>query len=151
MGDGDSIQVYGNWIWNNAHGWGIQVYPGPTNARIHDNVIDANGGGFTISDDGNATSTGNQVYNNVVVNSVGMTSQSGYYIAGAALSGAGPVAGSNNSFTSNDAFNNPVGTAPNVTLAGNLTTDPQFVDAGSHNYAVSSSSALASWGLWDGR
>jgi hypothetical protein len=122
LGDGDSVQIYGNWIWNNPHGWGIQVYPGPTNARIHDNVVDANGGGFAISDNGSATSTGNQVYN-----------------------------GTNNSFVSNDAFNNPVGTAPNVTLSGNVTTDPQFLDASRHNYAVSLSSPLASWGLWNGR
>ena len=54
--------------------------PGPTNARIHDNVIDANGGGFVISDDGSATSTGNQVYHNIVVNSVGLTTQAGGYI-----------------------------------------------------------------------
>jgi Right handed beta helix region len=151
VGDGDSVQIYGNWIWNNPHGWGIQVYPGPTNARIHDNVIDSNGGGFVISDDGTATSTGNQIYENVVMNSVGMTTQSGYYISGAGISGAGPVAGSNNSFTTNDAFNTPIGSVSNIAMSGNMTTDPAFVDAGGHNYAVSSSSPLAGWGLWDGK
>ena len=151
VGDGDSVQVYGNWIWNNPHGWGVQIYPGPTNARVHGNVVDSTGGGFCVSDEGSATATGNQVYNNVVLNSGGMTTQSGYFIAGAGLSGAGPVPGSNNSFTSNDAFNNPVGSAPNVAVSNNLTADPQFVDAAAHNYALGSSSPLASWGLWDGK
>jgi hypothetical protein len=151
LGNGDNVQIYGNWIWNNPHGWGVQVYPGPTNARIHDNVVDANGGGFVISDEGSATSTGNQVYNNVVVNSTGMSTPSGYFIAGAGLSGAGPVAGSNNSFTNNAVYGNPVGSAPNVAMAGNITTDPRFLDAAAHNYAVSSASSLASWSLWDGQ
>ena len=150
VSDADSVQIYGNWIWNNPHGWGVQVYPGPTNARIYNNVIDRAGGGFVISDNGSATSTGNRIYNNVILNSVGMTTQNGYFIAGAGLSGSGPLAGSDNSFTDNAVFNNQVGSVANVAMSGNFATDPTFVDAAGHNYAISSSSPLASWGLWDG-
>ena len=151
VGDGDSVQIYGNWIWNNPHGWGVQVYPGPTNARIHDNVIDSNGGGFVISDDGTATSTGNQIYENVVMNSVGLTTQSGFFIDGAGLSGSGPVPGSSNTFVGNALFNTAVGESPNVTVADNVSVDPLFVDAAAHNYALSPSSPLLAWGLWNGR
>lgn len=151
-GHGTGIDVHHNWFWNTTSGWGIQVYPASVNGTYHHNVIDACGSGFIISDNGTATCTGNQVYNNVIVNSVGLTTQSSFHITGAGLSGSGVVAGTNNSFTDNDCFANPggVGSAPNVTVSGNITTDPLFVDAPNHNYAIQPGSPVAGWGLWDG-
>src|SRR5436190_21757374 len=35
---GNNVQIYDNWLWNDAHGRGVQLYPGPTNARIFNNV-----------------------------------------------------------------------------------------------------------------
>src|SRR5207244_3198492 len=148
----NGAQIYDNWMWNDSHGWGMQIYPGVTNARVYKNVVDGAGAGFVIGDDGSMTTTGNQVYNNIVANSTGMSTQSGYFITGAALAGAAPVPGSNNSFTNNDAYNNPagVGGQANVTMSGNTTSDPQFISATAHNYQVASTSPFASWGMWNG-
>jgi hypothetical protein len=152
LAHGSNVRVYQNWMWNNRHGWGVQLYPGPTNARIYSNVIDGAGSGFVISDEGTRTTTGNKVYHNVVVNSVGMTSQSGFHFSGQALVGAGPVAGSNNSFTSNDSFKNPggIGGQPNVRMSNNIKSPPQFVNSAARNYRVKATSPLSSWGLWSG-
>lgn len=146
------VDVHHNWIWNNTHGWGIQVYPASVNGTFHHNVIDACGSGFVISDNGSATCTGNTVDHNVIVNSVGLSGVS----SGAGLSGIGVVAGTGNSFTTNDCFNNPEGvtsieehpgTVGNIAVSSNITTDPLFVDAANHNYAVQAGSPVAGWGL----
>jgi hypothetical protein len=152
LAHGNNVQVYGNWMWNDGHGWGLQIYPGPTNAKVYNNVIDGAGSGMTIGDNGGLTSTGNQAYHNVILNSVGMTTESGYHICGGALTGAAPVAGSNNSFTSNVAYNNPcgIGGETNVAMSANSTANPLFVDAANHDYRLTSSSPAATWGLWDG-
>jgi hypothetical protein len=57
----------------------------------------------------------------------------------------------------NDSYNNPggitdvAGVSPSqLSVTGNVTIDPDFVDAAAHDYSVSPGSPLASWGLWDG-
>jgi len=152
LSHGNNVQIYGNWLWNDQHGWGVQIYPGATNARVYSNVVDGAGAGFLISDNGSMTTTGNQVHNNVVINSTGMTTASGFFITGAALTGWAPLIGSDNSFTNNGAFNNPsgIGGQTNVLMANNVTSNPQFVNAAGHDYRVTSTSPVASWGLWDG-
>jgi hypothetical protein len=149
-GHGNNIQIYGNWMWNDPHGWGVQLYSSPTNARVYDNVIDGAGAGVTISDNGSMTATGNRVYENIIINQVGVPAPGN--ITGACIGGSGPVVGSNNSFTNNDCFNNPggVGGQLNVLVSNNITSDPQLINAAAHDYRLSSSSPLASWGVWDG-
>lgn len=116
----DAIEVYGNRIWNNPHGWGVQVYPACTNGKFYDNEIDRCGGGFVISDSGSPTCRNNDVYNNTISRSVGLITESGYVIAPAGLSGAGCVPGTNNRFRDNLCIGNPVGAAPNIALSGNV-------------------------------
>lgn len=146
-GKGKRMHIHHNWIWNGDNGWGIQVYSDPSTSVFEYNVIDRCGSGFVIADGGTRTCYDNRIYRNVVANSVGTT-----YQAGAIVSGVGPVAGSNNQVIENCGFNNAggIGGAPNVIMTDNFTADPQFVDAANHNYAVKTTSPLASWGLWDG-
>lgn len=148
LSHGANVQIYGNWMWNNPHGWGVQVYPGATGAQIHDNVVDTAGSGFFFGD--NASVTGNTVQHNVVVNSTGLPEAG--LSQGVAVSDYWTSAGSGNSFIENDSFNNPGGVShtSHVLEAGNVTSDPQFVDASHHDYRVRPGSPVAAWSLWDG-
>jgi hypothetical protein len=149
LADGNNVQIYGNWMWGDAHGWGVQIYPYPNDARIYSNVIDAAGAGFLFSDNGDGGTTGNQAYNNVVINSVGVPAPAN--VAGACLGGIGPT-GSGNTFTTNDCFNNPggIGSQTNVAMSGNITSNPMFVNSAANDYRLQAGSPVASWGLWDG-
>jgi hypothetical protein len=146
LSHGNGVQIYDNWLWNNPNGWGVQVYPGATNADIYNNVIDAAGSGFVIG--GATTVSGNQIHNNVVMNSTGLVD--------AGTTGAGLTEccglGTGNTFQNNDVYNNPagVGTDPGVTMSGNITTNPGLVNSAAHNYAPAAGSPLASWNLWNG-
>ena len=151
LDSGNNVQIYKNWMWNDANGWGVQLYPHPTNARVFDNVIDHAGSGFLIGNESGDTVSGNQLYNNVVTNATGLPSAG--LDQGVAISDWwGGTQDPNNTFSDNDSFNNPGGVAhvKNVALSGNITADPQFVNAAGHDYAVSSSSPAAGWGLWNG-
>src|SRR5205085_2816805 len=68
LSHGNNVQVYENWMWNNHGGQAFSVYPAATNAKIHSNVIDASDSGFTIGDDNPSYVSGDQIYNNVVMN-----------------------------------------------------------------------------------
>ena len=157
LSHGNNVQIYDNWMWNDPHGWGVQIYPGPKNASIHDNVIDAAGSGFVIADDSVGLTSGNVVFNNVVMNSTGIQGGAEGSSGGVLVNSPG-VAGTGNRVVQNDSVNNPGGisnmvssvSSANVSVSGNLSSDPQFVDLAHHNYQLSSTSPLASWNLWNG-
>jgi hypothetical protein len=123
-------QIYDNWMWNDPHGWGVQLYPDATNAHIYDNVIDHAGSGFVIA----GTSAGNTIDHNIVLHSVGLDAAA---LTGVAISTPGPAA-PGNSFTDNDSYQNPQGiaSASNVHLADNKTSKPPLTDPAHHNYAL---------------
>jgi parallel beta-helix repeat protein len=66
--DATNTQIVGNVIVNNTDR-GIQLYPNSTGAVITGNVIAGNGEGVIFSGEGGATSNGNIVEHNLVVNS----------------------------------------------------------------------------------
>jgi hypothetical protein len=70
VASGDNVQVYDNWMWNDPHGWGVQLYPDATNAHVYDNVIDHAGSGFVVG--GSSAVAGNEIDHNIVLNSTGM-------------------------------------------------------------------------------
>lgn len=148
VGHGAGHDIHHNWIWNNPHGWGIQIYPVVANSHFHHNVIDACGCGFVFGDDNGGTCVNNAVDHNVVSNSVGLTTPFGT-ISGQGVTSAG-LTGAGNTFSTNDCWNNPIGSPAGVTLTGNITSDPQFVSAASRNYGIQAGSPIAGWGMWDG-
>ncbi len=156
LSHGNNVQIYDNWLWNDAHGWGIQVYPGPTNARIYDNVIDHAGSGLVIADDLDGTTRGNEAYHNVAVNSTGIDNGSNIY-AGVLIDSPG-LTGTGNEVFDNDSYKNPGGIANvaadvllgNLWVTRNLSVNPRFVNAGAHDYRLQPGSPLASWRLWAG-
>jgi parallel beta-helix repeat protein len=142
---GTRTQIDGNWLWNLPNGWGVQLYPGDSNTHIYGNVIDGATSGFAVC----STGSNNLIENNVVSNSVG----GGQAGSGSLVSGCGPQGSStNNVVRNNDSFNNPggFGSVAGITYSGNISADPQFVDAASHDYEVLPASPVVSWSLWTG-
>jgi hypothetical protein len=151
LSHGNNVQIYDNWLWNDPHGWGVQLYPSPTNARVWGNVIDAAGSGFTVGDEQGGTTSGNQIFNNVVMNSTGLPNAG--LSKGVAISDYwGGSRGQSNTFSDNLSFDNPGGVArvSNVTVTGTTTADPRFVDAPRHDYNLLAGSAATRWSLWNG-
>src|SRR5207237_959326 len=123
----------------------------PTNARVWGNVIDGAGSGFTVGNEQGDTVSGNQIFNNIVIDSTGLTNAG--LSGGVAISDYwGGSKGQNNSFTNNVSYHNPGGTArvSDVAVGATSTTNPQFVNAASHDYKVQSGSIVSRWGLWSG-
>jgi hypothetical protein len=139
---GNNVRIYDNWLWNDAHGRGVQLYPAPTNARIFNNVVDHAGEGFVIGNEPGDTVSGNQIYNNIITNSTGLPTEN---IPGEAIHDLyGGAPGTGNSFHNNDLFDNPggMGRLTAVRAYGNTYTRPAFVDAVGHDYALRRNSRL---------
>jgi Right handed beta helix region len=151
LAHGNNVQIYDNWLYDDPHGRGVQLYPGPTNARIYNNVIDSAGEGFVIGNLQGETVSGNQIFHNVVTNCVGLPWQG---IPGQAIHDLYLGApGTGNSFHDNLLFGDPggVGRVTAVQLWNNVTADPLFVSASAHDYALLAGSPASGWGLWSGQ
>ncbi len=149
---GKHVQIYGNWLWNDPHGWGVQVFPKPSGAHIYANVVDRAGSGFFLG--ASPATSDNRLDHNVVVNSTGLP-DAGLRTGGVAVSSYWSVnagTGTGNSFDHNDSFANSGGLAQTtgVALDANTTANPHLADTEAHDYRVPTSSAVAGWGLWDG-
>ena len=150
LSHGNNVQIYDNWMYNDGHGRGVQLYPAPTNARVFDNVIDHVGEGFVVGDEVGATPTGNRIYNNLVTTASGLPTQG---IPGEAIHDLyGGLPGTGNAFYNNLTFNDPggVGRLTAVSAYGNVNANPQFVNSPAGNFAVATSSPAAAWHLWNG-
>jgi hypothetical protein len=144
LGRCNNAQIYDNWMWNDAHGWGVKLDPGPTNARIWNNVIDAAGSGFNFGNSsGSAPTAGNLVWNNVVMNSVGVNnpdigwSHSGVLVTspGLASYSTGNQLHDNVSYHNGGGLTNIAGvTTTQLSVSNNTTADPQLSDPSKHDY-----------------
>jgi hypothetical protein len=144
LGRGNNVQIYDNWMWNDAHGWGVKLDPGPTNARIHNNVIDAAGSGFNLGNSsGSDPTAGNQISNNIVMNSVGVNNPDiAWSHPGVLITSPGLLPNSTaNTIYNNESYNNAGGitdinrtvTPAQITLTANTTTNPALIDPADHN------------------
>jgi hypothetical protein len=149
LAHGNNVQIYDNWMWNDPHGWGVQVYPGANDAHIYDNVIDRAGSGFVIG--GGTQVSGNTIDHNIVINSTGLPNAG--LAEGVGIKAVAPL-GTDNSFTDNIIYNNPGGiaSASGVTLSGNTTAAPGLADPSNHDYRLTGHAppTLTAWGLWNG-
>jgi hypothetical protein len=166
------VQVSGNWIYDIPAGTGIQVWDGPSNAHIFNNVID--GASSCIDVGGNTPiTTGTMIEHNICSNMVGVQTPYATFCnspgpgctgptVGAALfdywgtgtAGAGNVMQNNLTFCASSAScTTSYSDTSGVTLSGNITANPQFADDNyqtTHNYQLASTSPAATWGLWNG-
>jgi hypothetical protein len=143
LSHGNNVRIYDNWIYDDAHGRGVQLYPAPTNARVYDNVIDHAGEGFVIGNESGYTVSGNQIFDNIVTNSTGLPTEG---ILGQAIHDIyGGTPGTGNTFHGNVLFNNPggLGDLTAVRAYGNATRNPEFVNTARHDYETRRSGRLA--------
>ena len=135
VASGTNVQIYNNWMWNDRHGWGVQIYPRAHDAHVHNNVIDHAGSGFTVA--GKPSVADNVIEYNVVINSTGLVDAG--VPKGVGISDSWESRpGTGNVFRFNDVFNNPGGIAKveAVVLHGNTSAAPVFVNARRHDYRV---------------
>jgi Right handed beta helix region len=150
LSHGNNVQIYDNWLYNDAHGRGVQLYPAPTNARVFNNVIDHAGEGFAIGNEPGDTVSGNEIYSNIVTNSTGLASQS---IPGEGIHDYyGGEPGTGNSFHDNILYSNPGGAGhlAAVDHYRNATANPLLADPAQHDYRPLPGSPAAGWGMWSG-
>jgi hypothetical protein len=150
LSHGNNVRIYDNWLWNDAHGRGVQLYPAPTNARVFDNVIDHAGEGFVVGNEAGDTVSGNQIYNNIITNSTGLPTEG---IPGQAIHDLyGGKPGSGNSFHDNVLYGNPggIGDLTDVDHNDNASANPRLSDPVEHDYTPLPASPAANWGLWSG-
>ena len=146
LAGGNNVQIHDNWMWNDSHGWGIKLDPGPQNANIHSNVIDGAGSGFNFGNSSGTTPTaGNQVFDNIVINSVGVDNPDIHWShPGVLVTSPGLLPTSvGNDVYGNDYYNNPGGvselagvSSAQLSVRGNFTTAPKFANAASHDYTL---------------
>jgi hypothetical protein len=150
LSHGNNVRIYDNWLYNDAHGRGVQLYPAPTNARVFNNVVDHAGEGFVIGNEPGETVAGNQIYNNVITNSTGLPSQG---ISGEGIHDLyGGKRGTGNSFHDNVLYGNPggIGHLTDVDHYDNTSANPRLSDPVEHDYRPLPGSPAANWGMWDG-
>jgi len=150
LSHGNNVQIYDNWLYDDAHGRGVQLYPAPTNARVFDNVIDHAGEGFVVGNEAGDTVSGNQIYNNIITNSTGLPTEG---IPGQAihdLYGGSP--GTGNTFHDNIQYGNPggLGRLTAVSAYNNSSSNPMLVSATQQDFEPQPGSPAAGWGLWNG-
>jgi hypothetical protein len=158
LASGNNAQIYDNWLYNDHNGFGVTVYPHPTNARIFANVIDNAGSGLNFGDMAGSPNSGNQAWHNVVTNSFRVPGDAGHPLAAAlVMSPELGASSTGNAVFENDSFENPDGisavnhvSAARLSLTGNISVDPRFIDAAAANFDIASGSPAASWGLWNG-
>lgn len=149
---GTGTQIYDNWMWSDPYGYGVQLYQAPTNTAIYGNVIDGMLDGFVDDNTGG----GDNVYNNVVINSV--SSNSDGYSGGAFLDCYGGVSGAGDSFSNNAYYDDPAGfgcsSESGITFSGNMSLSANpFTNTADHVYTLGTNSAatsIAGYGLWNG-
>lgn len=149
LASGRHVQIYDNWMWNDPHGWGVKLDPGPQDARVWGNVIDRAGSGFNFGNSsGRRPTAGNLVFDNIVVNSTGVSNTDiPWSYPGVVVTSPGLFrASTGNQVFDNVSYNNKGGitdlasvVAPSQLLVrSNRTIRPDFKDADDHNYALAS-------------
>jgi len=136
IGGATDTTIEWNLIYGNA-ARGIQLYPDAQDTTIDHNIIDDNGEGILIGGDGGAASSYTNVYDNIISDATVRHDVESWWPAG------NPV-GIGNSVHDNCLWGGREGTI-SITEGGatanhNLTANPEFVDAGAGDYALSPSS-----------
>jgi parallel beta-helix repeat protein len=136
VADATNTMIRWNEIYNNADR-GIQLYPDAQRTTIHHNVIANNGEDLLFSGDDGTASNGANVYDNVITGAVLRHDVESYYPAG------NPV-GTGNTLHNNCVWGGAKGAIDTsdggFTSYRNITGDPYFVNAGTHDYHLGATS-----------
>jgi hypothetical protein len=136
IGGATDTTVEWNLIYANADR-GIQLYPDAQYTTIDHNIIDDNGEGIMVSGEGGHASSHTNIYDNVVSGAVARHDVESYWPAG------NPV-GVDNVAHDNCLWGGREGTLSNgeggLRATSNITVNPQYAAARSHNYEMSANS-----------
>ena len=152
LAGGRNVQIYDNWLWDDAHGWGIKLDPGPSGARIWNNVIDRAGSGFNFGNSsGDQPTANNRVFDNVVMNSVGISNPDiHWHHPGVLVTSPGLLPSSVRNYVwNNDSYRNRGGMTSiargvrrtQLSVSDNHRGVPQFRNAAIHDYSVVATAA----------
>jgi Right handed beta helix region len=140
IGGATDTTIEWNLIYANADR-GIQLYPEALGTTIDHNIIDDNGEGILISGAEGVASSDTNVYDNVISNANQRHDVESYWPAG------NPV-GTGNTVHDNCVWGGVEGTidtsSGGYTASGNLTVNPQFVNAAAHDYEMNPASPCLS-------
>jgi hypothetical protein len=136
IGAATDTTIEWNLIYANA-ARGIQLYPDAQYTTIDHNIIDDNGEGIMVSGEGGHASSHTNIYDNVVSGAVARHDVESYWPAG------NPV-GVDNVAHDNCLWGGREGTLSNgeggLRATSNITVNPQYAAARSHNYEMSANS-----------
>jgi hypothetical protein len=138
--EGANHLIADNVIFNQPHGYGIQVYPNSNGVIVVQNTIVANAlGGIVVGGNGQTTADNTLVANNIVAYNAGYGIR-GYYSSG--------QPGSGNVAVRNLAFANRAGNYVNdstyqavIAFSANIVGNPRFIDLVARNLHLGSASA----------
>ncbi|MCB0883072.1 MAG: right-handed parallel beta-helix repeat-containing protein [Thermoleophilia bacterium] len=134
-----NTRITNNYIYDNAD-YGIQLYPDAQGTYVANNVIDGNGRGITVSGENGYASSNNTIVNNTISNSTDTSNLETYWGSGQ---------GSGNKAQGNCLWNarkGNVGESSGLSVSGSIIQNPQYVDRGAKNFAMSPGSPCAGKG-----
>jgi Big-like domain-containing protein/uncharacterized protein DUF1565 len=139
----DGAQVHDNYIYDDAGGYGIQLWTHSMNGHIYRNTIDGNGqGSMIIAGQQNANggpSSNNEIDHNIFSNPV-----SGKNIA---VFWSGGAAGSGNSVHDNVYWGGGFDSATGVAYSNNLAADPQYTNRPAKDFTLTTGSPATGYGV----
>jgi Right handed beta helix region len=141
-----------NYIYDNAGGYGIQLWEHAQNSKIYNNTIDGNGAGSIIIA-GTTNSTGgpsshNEIYRNILSNPV---SGNNTVIFWSNYSGGAPP-GTGNTVNDNVYWNGKLdpgsayGSKAGVSYSDDVSVDPQYVNRGGNDFSLKRRSPATGYG-----
>jgi hypothetical protein len=148
----DGALVHDNYIYDNAGGYGIQLWTHAMNGRIYRNTIDGNGAGSIIvagqQNSYGGPSSGNEIDHNILSNPISGTNITIFWSSG------GPT-GTGNTVHDNVYWKGGLdpgsaycgGSCSGVTYTANVNADPAYVDRSSKDFNLRSGSAALGYGV----
>jgi Right handed beta helix region/Bacterial Ig domain len=149
----DGTLVHDNYIYDNAGGYGIQLWTSSQRAHIYNNTIDGNGAGSIIIAGQIVGSTGPSSYNeidhNILSNPVSGTNTAiywGNYSSSTANAGRGNNVRDNVSWQGRLDPGSAYGANAGVAYSNSRSVDPLYVDRAAKNFTLRAGSLAAGFG-----
>jgi hypothetical protein len=144
--------IHDNYIYDNAGGYGIQLWEHAQNSKIYNNTIDGNGAGSIIIA-GTTNSTGgpsshNEIYRNILSNPVSGNNTVIFWsnYSGGAAPGTGNTVHDNVYWNGKLDPGSAYGSKAGVSYADNVNVDPQYVNRPGHDFSLKQRSPATGYG-----
>jgi hypothetical protein len=148
--------IRNNYIYDNAGGYGIQLWEHAQNSKIYNNTIDGNGAGSIIIA-GTTNSTGgpsshNEIYRNILSGPVSGNNTVVFWsnYSGGAPPGTGNTVHDNVYWSGKLDPGSTYGSKAGVSYTNNVNVDPQYVDPSGNDFSLKRRSPATGYGASDG-